>query len=268
MTATYNREQEPDSKTKSYNWKTAIGLQKVDGLCPTEYLIDLANQNIKGDISLEDVRSKIHDYYNARPTKTKEEQEQKEADIVSQRIAELLVERAFTLSKIELLAIHKHLFTELYDFAGKIRDFNISKNEYILGGRSVEYGNARIIDDMIEHDLSKEKSFNYAGLDEQRRIEHIAKFISDLWQIHPFAEGNTRTTAVFTIKYLRTFGYEINNDVFEQHSWFFRNALVRANYKNVQLNITETVTPLINFFENLLTGKNHELKNRELKIIE
>ena len=67
-------------------------------------------------------------------------------------------------------------------------------------------------------------------------------------------------------KYLRAFGFKANNDLFSEHSWYFRNALVRANYKNVAENIYATNTYLLRFFENLLLGFNHELKNREMHI--
>jgi fido (protein-threonine AMPylation protein) len=267
METSYDKQQEPEYKQRSYNWKTAIGLQKVDGLVPTEYLVDLANQNIKGDINIAEVRAKLQNYYAAKPVKTDEEKRQKEADLVSQRIAEILAESAFYLSSVELLAIHKHLFEGIYEFAGKIRDFNISKREWVLDGASVEYANYASLAEILDHDIEKEKRFNYSGLEDARaRAAHFAKFISDLWQIHPFAEGNTRTTAVFAIKYLRTFGYDITNETFENHSWYFRNALVRANYNNAQKNIFADDKPLLKFFGNLLFGENNDLKNRELHI--
>jgi fido (protein-threonine AMPylation protein) len=267
METSYNKQQEPEYKQRSYNWKTAIGLQKVDGLVPTEYLVDLANRNIKGEIDLAQVRAKLQNYYTAKPAKTDEESKQKEADLVSQRIAEILSEGAFSLSSVELLAIHKHLFESIYEFAGKIRDFNISKKEWVLDGDSIEYGNYASLEEMLEHDIEKEKNFSYSALtDKTERVAHFAKFISDLWQIHPFAEGNTRTIAVFAIKYLRTFGYEVANEPFESNSWYFRNALVRANYNNAQKNIFADSKPLLKFFGNLLLGGNNDLKNRQLHI--
>jgi fido (protein-threonine AMPylation protein) len=268
MDSFYQKQTEPsDYKRRSYNWKTAIGLQQVDGLIPTEYLIDLANQNIKGDISLEDVKNKLQNYYENRPLKTQKENEQKEADLVSQRIAELLAGNAFTLSQIELISIHKRLFEGIYEFAGKIRDYNISKKEYVLNGQSVEYGDAKSIKEMLGYDIEKEKNFDYSVLGQRQKIEHFAKFISDLWQIHCFGEGNTRAIAVFAIKYLRnSFGYDIGNETFEKHSWYFRNALVLANYNNLKQNIAATMEPLMKFFGNLLLGENNDLKNRELQI--
>jgi len=259
-------EEEQDYKRRSYNWKTAIGLQKADNLVVSEYLIELANLNIKGDISLFDVRRKIQDYYEHKPPKEKIPERQKEADFVSQRISEILSQAAFSLSPIEFLSIHKRLFEGIYDFAGKTRTCNISKKEYVLNDATVEYGDCAALKEMIEHDIDKEKRFDYSNLGEKEQIKHFAKFISDLWQIHPFAEGNTRTTAVFAIKYLRKLGFEVNNDLFEKESWYFRNALVRANYTNFKKNIHNSDIWLMKFFGNLLFGENNSLQNRELVV--
>ena len=96
--------------------------------------------------------------------------------------------------------------------------------------------------------------------------ENIAKFTSGLWQIHAFGEGNTRTTAIFIIKYLRTFGFDVTNDIFAENAWYFRNALVRANYNNLKLGIHATQEYLDRFFENLLLGENNILRNRDLRV--
>jgi fido (protein-threonine AMPylation protein) len=256
--------EEQDCKKRSYNWKTAIGLQKVDNLVPSRYLLDLANRNINGEISLSEVRDKIRDYYENKPPAEDAPERQKEADFVSQRISEILSERAFTLSPIELLSIHKHMFEDIYEFAGKVRTYNISKKEYILSGETVEYGDYTNLKEMIEHDIDKEKCFDYSALKDADRVSHFAKFIADLWQIHPFAEGNTRTTAVFAIKYLRTLGFDVDNDLFEKESWYFRNALVLANYTDFKKNIHKTDVWLMKFFGNLLLGEKNVLKNREM----
>jgi fido (protein-threonine AMPylation protein) len=258
--------EEQDYRKRSYNWKTAIGLQQVDGLVPSEYLVELANLNIKGEISLDEVRNKLQNYYAHKPITTTEEERQKEADLVSQRISELLSENAFTLSTMQLLAIHKHLFDGIYDFAGKIRTYNITKKEYVLNGKTVEYGDKSMLKEMLDHDIAQEKKFDYSTLNAQQQLEHFAKFTSDFWQIHCFAEGNTRTIAVFAIKYLRKLGYNTSNDLFEKYSFYFRNALVRANYTNLKNNIHSTITPLVAFFENLLQDKKNELKSRDLVV--
>jgi fido (protein-threonine AMPylation protein) len=258
--------EEQDYKRRGYNWKTAIGLQKVDNLVPSRYLLDLADRNINGEITLSEVRDKIRDYYENKPSKEEAPKRQKEADFVSQRISEALSERAFCLSPVELLSIHKRLFEGIYDFAGKVRTYNISKKEYILNGETVEYGDYANLNEMIEHDIDKEKRFDYSTLEDRERISHFAVFIADLWQIHPFAEGNTRAAAVFAIKYLRTLGFDVDNDLFEKESWYFRNALVRANYTDFKRNIHKSDVWLTRFLGNLLFGEKNELKNRDMMV--
>lgn len=262
----YFEQVEPDYKARSYNWKAAIGLQDVDGLTPSRYLIDTANANINGDISLDEAGRRIYDYYENKPAATDEEKRSEEADKVSLHIAQLLSNDAFKLTPPELLSIHRQLFDGVFDFAGKIRDCNMSKQEWVLDGQSVVYADFRAIKDSLEYDIDKEKAFDYSSLNERETLEHIAGFISDLWQIHAFREGNTRTIAVFTIKYLRTFGYEVTNDTFEKHSWYFRNALVRANYNDRKQGITASPIYLHRFFGNLLLGENNELNSRDLHV--
>jgi len=257
---------EPDKAEKAKVWKTAIGLQQVDGLTPSEYLIAAAKQNIEGDITIEEVKNRIDSYYKQHPAKTDEDRTE-EADKVSARIAEILGEQTFTFSPVEYIAIHRRLFQDIYKFAGKIRDYNITKQEWVLGGETVLYGSADSLKSTLEYDFEQEKKFNYKGLSRQETIEHIAHFISYLWQIHIFGEGNTRTTAIFLIKYLRRLGFkEVNNDSFAEHSWYFRNALVRANYENLSKGIHKTDKYLILFLSNLLLNGNHSLKNREMHV--
>ena len=261
----YLRQGEPNRAEKAKVWKTAIGLQQVDGLKPSEYLIATAKQNIEGYISIEEVKQRIELYYQQHPSKTPEDRTE-EADKVSARIVAILGEQTFTLSPAEFMSIHRRLFQGIDKFAGKIRDYNISKREWVLNGETVLYGSAESLKETLEYDFEQEKKFSYKGLSQQEVIEHIAYFISYLWQIHIFGEGNTRTTAIFLIKYLRTFGFNVNNELFEQHSWYFRNALVRANYKNYAKGIYATNEFLLRFFENLLIGKKHILKNRAMHI--
>ena len=261
----YIRQGEPNKAEKAKVWKTAIGLQQVDGLKPSEYLIATAKQNIEGDISFDDVKRLIDSYYIQHPEKDTENRTE-EADKVSARIAEILSEQTFTFSPVEYLSIHRRLFKNIYKFAGKIRDYNITKKEWVLNGETVLYASADSLKDTLEYDFEQEKKFSFKGLSEQQIIEHIAHFISYLWQIHIFGEGNTRTTAIFLIKYLRTFGFKVNNDMFAEHSWYFRNALVRANYKNHTKNIHATNEFLMRFLGNLLFNENHSLKNREIHV--
>ena len=149
---------------------------------------------------------------------------------------------------------------------GKERDYNITKEEWILDGDTVLYSPARDLKTAIAYDLQQEREFNYTGLDMSGIVSHIAQFTSGLWQIHPFGEGNTRTTAVFIIKHLRSLGFEVNNTTFEKDSWYFRNALVRANYQNLQKGIKKDRIFLERFFRNLLMGENNELRNRYLHV--
>jgi fido (protein-threonine AMPylation protein)/biotin operon repressor len=261
----YIRQGEPNKAEKAKVWKMAIGLQQVDGLKPSDYLIATAKQNIDGDITIEEVKHRIDTYYKQHPAVINEDRTE-EADKVSARIAEILSEQTFTFSPAEYISIHRRLFHGIYKFAGKIRDYNITKQEWVLNGETVLYGSAESLKATLEYDFEQEKKFNYKGLSQYDVIEHIANFISYLWQIHIFGEGNTRTTAIFLIKYLRTFGFVVNNNLFAEHSWYFRNALVRANYKNHVKNIHSTNEFLMRFFGNLLLDEKHVLKNREMHV--
>lgn len=262
----YIRQGEPQKREKGIAWQTAIGLQEVDGLKPSEYLIQTAQKHIEGDITIEEAKVLVDSYYQSKPVNVKDDSRTEEADKVSTRIAEILSEKSFSFSLIEYITIHRRLFESIYKFAGEIRDYNISKKEWVLNSESVTYGNAINLRETLLFDIEQEKKFSYKGLNIEQTISHLTKFVADLWQIHPFGEGNTRTTALFVIKYLRTLGFEVNNDTFAAHSWYFRNALVRANYNNIKLGVTSTNKFLEQFFRNLLMNETSELKNRELHI--
>ncbi len=262
----YLRQGEPNKAEKAKVWKTAIGLQQVDGLKPSDYLIVTAKQNIEGYISIDEVKLRIDSYYKQYPVKDRKNRTE-EADKVSARIAEILGEQTFTFSPIEYLNIHHRLFQDIYHHAGKIRDYNITKKEWVLNGETVLYASAENLKATLEYDFEQEKKFIYNGLNQQEIIEHIAHFISFLWQIHVFGEGNTRTTAIFLIKYLRKLGFKtVNNDLFAEHSWYFRNALVRAHYQDLSKGIHKTEKYLIRFLSVLLLNEQHSLKNREMHI--
>ena len=262
----YLRESEPDKAHKGYAWSTAIGLQAVDGLKPSRYLIDTAIQNIEGKITMKEAQSLIDSYYEERPVHLSDDERTEEADKVSSRIAEILSETAFSFSPNEYISIHRKLFRGIYKHAGKIRDYNITKKEWVLDGATVMYGSASELRATLEYDFSQEKDFSYKGLSMDEIIHHLAVFVSRLWQIHIFGEGNTRTTAVFFIKYLRTLGFSAANDIFAENAWYFRNALVRANYTNLQKGIHETTEYLEAFLRNLLLNEENELHNRNLHI--
>ena len=262
----YLKESEPDKAHKGYAWSTAIGLQAVDGLKPSKYLIDTAIQNIEGKITMKEAQGLIDSYYEERLPHLSDEERTEEADKVSSRIAEILSETAFSFSPNEYISIHRKLFQGIYIHAGKIRDYNITKKEWVLDGATVIYGSASELRATLEYDFTQEKAFSYNGLSIDEIIHHLAVFISRLWQIHIFGEGNTRTTAVFFIKYLRTLGFVATNDIFAKNAWYFRNALVRANYTNLQKGIHETTEYLEMFLRNLLLNEQNELKNRYLHI--
>ncbi len=264
----YIRQGEPQKREKGYAWQTAIGLQAVDDLKPSEYLKQTARRHIEGDITIEEAKQLIDSYYQSKTVRSDIEDRTEEADKVSARIAEILSEKTFTFSPVEYITIHRRLFQGIYKFAGKVRDYNITKKEWVLKGETVLYASADSIRETLDFDFMQAKNFSYKDLNINDAITHIAKFISGVWQIHAFGEGNTRTTAVFTIKYLRTFGFNISNESFVNHSWYFRNALVRANYNNLSKGIYATTEYIEAFFRNLILSEHNELKNRAMLVQE
>ena len=259
----YIRQGEASQYEKAQAWKTAIGLQAVDGLTPSAYLVDLAKKNIEGQMSLQALHTLLENYYESYPN---QEDRTAEADIVSLRMSELLLEKAFSFTPNEYLSIHRQLFTDIYAHAGSIRDYNITKKEWILDGDTVTYGSMSELGATLLYDIEQEKNFSYANLDMSETIRHLATFVARLWQIHVFGEGNTRTTAVFFIKYLRTLGFTVTNDMFANYAWYFRNALVRANYQNLKLGVYRTTEYLERFLQNLLLDESHLLSNRCMHI--
>lgn len=237
-----------------------------DGLRPSKYLIDTAIQNIEGKITIKEAQNLIDSYYEEQPVHLSDGKRTEEADKVSSRIAEILSETAFSFSPNEYISIHRKLFQGIYKHAGKIGDYNITKKEWVLDGATVMYGSASELRATLEYDFSQERAYSYKGLTMDEIIHHLAVFVSRLWQIHIFGEGNTRTTAVFFIKYLRTLGFTATNDIFADNAWYFRNALVRANYNNLQKGVHETTEYLEVFLRNLLLNEKNELHNRNLHI--
>ena len=260
----YHRESDPDKRDRSYAWHTAIGLQAVDGLETSEYLKTTAVKNIEGEITISEAQALIESYY--KTDRKKEEPRTEEADKVSSRITAIIAEKGFIFSVAQYLSIHQRLFEGIYKHAGKIRDYNITKQEWVLDGDTVMYGGATELRATLDYDISQEKAFDYSGLSMDEVIRHLAGFISRLWQIHVFCEGNTRTTAVFFIKYLQSLGFDVTNDIFAKNAWYFRNAMVRANYNNLQIGVHETTEYLELFLRNLLFGENNPLQNRTMHI--
>ena len=262
----YIRQGELGPKQKAEAWQTAIGLQDVDGLKPSPYLLDAARRHIEGDITIDEVKKLIDSYYKSKEGRISSDEERtEEADKVSARITELLQEETFSFSPAEYKRIHKHLFQGIFEFAGRYRTYNILKKEWVLDGDSVLYNPYQNLSETLAYDFAVEKMFDYSTASTDESISHIASFIAGLWQIHPFGEGNTRTTAVFLIKYLRSFGFAVSNDLFANHSWYFRNALVRANYSNIQKGVTPNLSYLEKFLRNLVLGEHNEMKNRYLR---
>ena len=254
----------PTRKEMGQAWSAAIGLQDVDGLKPSKYLYETAKKNIEGEITIDEAGKLIKSYYESK--EGRKEPDSEEADKVSQRIAKLLSEKAFVFSPAQYISIHRELFQGIFSHAGQLRDYNITKREWVLDGDTVSYGSAYDLRETLDYDFSQERQFRYNGLTMTETIHHLADFISRLWQIHLFGEGNTRTTAVFLIKYLRQLGFDADNDMFADHSWYLRNALVRANYNNLQKGVYETTEYLERFLRNLLMNEKNELHNRDMHI--
>ncbi len=255
-----------DEKEKQLNWNIAFGLQSVDNLVPSKYMVSLAEENIKGKKDYNTLNNEIKQYYSEQKNINKGEQE---ADEVSLRIVKILNDKAFTFNYLTLKQYHKKLFEDIDiginpKYIGEFRDYNISKEEPILNGQSVQYADYSMLEETLKYDFNEEAEQKYVGMSDEERIKRLCKFTSNIWQVHPFGEGNTRTTAVFIQKYLNSKGFNINNELFKDNSLYFRNALVRANYSSISKGIEENKEFLEKFFENLLLGKQEKLNNEEL----
>ena len=262
----YIRQGEPDKREKAYAWSTAIGLQAVGGLQTSEYLLQTAQRHIEGEISIEEVRDLVKTYYQSKTLRESDDDDKQEADKVSANITKVLSSKTLNFSTSGYISVHRRVFEGVFKHAGTLRKYDITKREWVLDGDTVNYLNWEDLRRAIDYDIEQEKSFSYKGLSSDEMITHISRFVSGLWQIHAFCEGNTRTTAVFTILYLRSIGFQVNNELFANHSWYFRNALVRANYKNAVKGIDYTPVYLERFFRNLLLGERWDLRNRYLHI--
>ena len=264
----YEEEYKSSNYLKQLQWDMAIGLQKVDNLKPSKYLEKLSKQNIEGNLTIEKVEKELREYYIEKENKNEINYNELECDFVSIRIVELLDENKFELSVDYLKYIHKFLFQDVYEFAGEFRKINFSKHEKILNNDSVAYGDCNTLTKSLEYDISLEKEKNYKEMSIVEVINNITKFSSSIWQVHPFREGNTRTTALFIEKYLISLGYNVNNSLFKDKSVYFRNALVRSNYFNNYLKIEKDSSYLSKFYENLLLDKNNNLHSKDLIVEE
>ena len=262
----YIRQGEPDKREKASIWQTAIGLQAVDGLKTSDYLKETARKHIEGDIDIDQARELIKTYYLSKTVREPDDDEKQEADKVSANITKILSTKTLDFSTKGYIALHRRIFEGVMKHAGELRKYDITKKEWVLENDTVNYLNWEDLRRAIDYDIEQERNFSYRGISKDLLIAHITKFVSGLWQIHAFGEGNTHTTAVFTIQYLRSIGFDVNNDLFARHSWYFRNALVRANYKNARKGIDYTPMYLERFFRNLLLGDKWDLRNRYLHI--
>ena len=262
----YIRQGEPDKREKASIWRTAIGLQAVDGLQTSAYLRETAVKHIEGEIDIDEARQLIKTYYQSKTQHDATDDNMQEADKVSANITKILSSQTLDFSAKGYVALHRRIFDGVFKHAGKVRDYNITKKEWVLDGDTVHYLNWEDLHRALDYDIQQERQFSYKGLTTDQQIQHITRFVSGIWQIHAFGEGNTRTTAVFAILYLRDLGYKVENDMFAQHSWYFRNALVRANYRNAVEGIDYAPEYLERFFRNLLLGEQWDLRNRYLHI--
>ena len=262
----YIRQGEPTQREAAYAWSTAIGLQAVDGLKTSEYLNELARKNIEGDITIDDVERLLDSYYESKTIRESDDHDKEEADKASKNIKRILSVKTIDFSTNGYISLHRRIFDGVMKHAGELRKYDITKREWVLEGDTVSYLNWEDLRRAIDYDIEQERNFSYKGVGQDELVTHITKFVSGLWQIHAFKEGNTRATAVFVIQYLRSLGFNVENDLFAKHSWYFRNALVRANYKNAVKGIDYSLIYLERFFRNLLLGEKWDLRNRYLHI--
>ena len=262
----YIRQGEPTQREAAYAWSTAIGLQAVDGLTTSEYLNELACRNIVGELTMEQVDKLLDSYYESKAAREAHDDNKNEADKSSRNIKKILSVKTVDFTANGFVSLHRRIFEGVFKHAGQLRDYDITKREWVLEGDTVNYLNWEDLRRALDYDIKQEREFSYKGLSQDELITHISSFVSGLWQIHAFGEGNTRTTAVFIIQYLRSIGFDVENDLFAKHSWYFRNALVRANYKSAVKGIDYSSVYLERFFRNLLLGEQWDLRNRYLHV--
>ena len=264
----YLEEETPKNYIKQLEWDMAIGLQEVDNLKPSKYLESIIKDNVLGNKTIKEIEKNLKKYYVDKKEKKDLNENEFECDLVSTRIVQLLQEDNFELSVNYIKYIHKYLFQDVYEFAGEFRKVDFLKHENILNGDSVSYGDFNLLNESLSYDIKKELEKKYSNMDIVSVINSISEFSSRIWQVHPFREGNTRTTALFIEKYLVSLKYNVDNKMFKEKSVYFRNALVRSNYFNNYLNIKKDNSFLIKFYENLLLGKNNELHSKDLIVTE
>ena len=251
---------------KETAWLTAIGIQAADGLRTSDYLLQTAQKNIEGKISIDDANESVNSYYFEKNEHDAGDPESEDADKTAVNITRILLTETFDLSLVGLASLHRRIFDGVYENAGAQREADVSKREWVLGGDIVSFMNPEALPTSLEQCIVKERHYRYDGLSSDTMITHIAGFVSKIWQMCPFVEGNTRFTAVLTLLHLRQLGICYNFEIFKKDSWYFHNALVRANYRNVEKNIDYEPIYLERFFRNLLLSEQWDLRNRYVHV--
>lgn len=244
--------------TRSTAWNIGFGLQAADGLTPSDYAVEQSEEQISGKATYAEIEHRLREYHSSR----KGETEHFEADIVSTRISSILQTESFVFTPPMLRHIHRHLFDGVFrdDWVGRWRQINLTKKEPVLREDSVPYAPFHLVGEMLDYDFGqeKERQTRYPQTGRHEIASSAFGFVSGLWQIHPFREGNTRTTAVFAILYFRQLGFTISDEPFASNSQYFRDALVLDNTFNPDF---KNPAPLRRFMEKMLFDPSIELKD-------
>lgn len=249
-------------KRKEY-WEIGKGLQAVDKLSTSQYLEEIIKDTLEDRYDTAEAVRRVQKYYE----KDGRNDQEKEADLSAAHITHILEKGGFSFSPASLLTIHRELFKDVFpsEWVGVFRNVNLQKSEEVLNGRSVQYADYSAIQDTLAYDFGEQRKVRYKLPFDRAQIKTLAEFISNIWQVHPFREGNTRTVATFLILYLQQLGIDINNTPFQEHAQYFRNALVRSNYSSIRDGIEADDRYLILFFENILLVENHNLEAQDLR---
>ena len=258
-----------DEAARRHYWACAIGLQAVDGLKVSAYLKQTAEKYVRGECSLDEAGELIRAYHTpGSPSYGENAHSSLEADLVSQRIAEVLARGSFTLVPDMPRIVHKQLFRDLPSDAYRPGEYKLEplvKQEEILNGDSVLYADPTLVEQSLRYLFDEERLANGYDLTlTGGDLSRFARFISLVWQVHPFQEGNTRTIAVLAALYLQQLGFNVGNEPFEQHARYFRDALVRANYRNAAAGILPNMSFIERFFDNLANDAGHKLEREDL----
>ena len=133
----YIRQGEPSQKEKASIWQTAIGLQAVDGLKVSDYLKETAQKHIEGEIGIDEVRELIRTYYQSKTRREPDDDEKQEADKVSSNITKILSSDTLDFSANGYIALHRRIFEGVFKHAGELRQYDITKKEWVLEGDTV-----------------------------------------------------------------------------------------------------------------------------------